>query len=176
MFSNTFSGIFSNMASLALILSFGCMQQAAAPGAAPVSQEPPKTVVAAVAAPAAAAAPSEAMTTLYFYRPRLYWGGAVRIGLVDGTPAVNLVNGRWASIQVPAGHHIIKPKDDQSGVEIDSEPGQSHYFRAGWGEAGLFHNAHKTMMIVMKEQATYEIKQLKPLDEKDVSWHAPISK
>jgi hypothetical protein len=27
-------------------------------------------------------------------------------------------------------------------------------------------------MIVMKEQATYEIKQLKPLDDKDVVWPA----
>jgi hypothetical protein len=68
------------------------------------------------------------------------------------------------------GHHTVKPKDDQSGIEVDSESGQSYYFRAGWGEAGVFHGAHKNLMIVMKEQATYEIKQLRPLDEKDVTW------
>ena len=65
---------------------------------------------------------------------------------------------------------MIKPKDDQSGIEIDAEPGQSYYFRSGWGEAGMFHGAHKNIMIVMKEQATCEIKQLKPLDDKDVTW------
>jgi hypothetical protein len=34
------------------------------------------------------------------------------------------------------------------------------------------HNAHKNIMILMKEQAAYEIKQLKPLDEKDLAWPA----
>lgn len=111
------------------------------------------------------------MSTCYFYRPRLYRGSAVRIGIfVDGTMAVNLVNGRWASIQLPPGHHVIKPKDDQSGIEIDMEPGQSYYVRSGWGEQGFFHGAHKNIMLMMKEQANYEIKQLKPLDEKDVTW------
>src|SRR6266478_4777325 len=147
----------SRTALLALVLAFGFTQQSGtAPG--PASQEPEKPAAAAAVAPAspaaapvnvAAAAASSAapvatpahpviadgMSTVYFYRPRLYRGGAVRIGLfVDGAMAVNLVNGRWASIQVPAGHNII--------------------------------------MIVMKEQATYEIKQLKPLDEKDLVWPA----
>ena len=186
--------MFSRTALLALVLAFGFTQQSGtAPG--PASQEPEKPAAVAAVAPAspAPAAPvnvpaattaarvatpayrviADGMSTVYFYRPRLYRGGAVRIGLfVDGTMAVNLVNGRWASIQVPAGHHIIRPKDDQSGIEIDAEPGQSYYFRSGWGEAGLFHNAHKNIMIVMKEQATYEIKQLKPLDEKDLVWPA----
>jgi hypothetical protein len=53
---------------------------------------------------------------------------------VDRTMAVNLINGRWGSIQIPAGRHVIKPKDDETGIEIDAEPGQSYYFRSGWGE------------------------------------------
>jgi len=187
--------MFSRTALLALVLALGFTQQSGT-ALGPASQEPEKPAAAAAVAPAspAPAAPvnvpaavsptapvaahahaviADGMSTVYFYRPRLYRGGAVRIGLfVDGTMAVNLVNGRWASIQVPAGHHIIRPKDDQSGIEIDAEPGQSYYFRSGWGEAGLFHNAHKNIMIVMKEQATYEIKQLKPLDEKDLVWPA----
>ncbi len=127
--------------------------------------------VPAAPAPGAAKSATDQACTLYFYRPRLARGSGVRIGLfVDGTMAVNLVNGRWASIQVPAGHHVIRPKDDQSGIEINSEPGQNYYFRASWGEEGFFHGAHKNVMIVMKEQASYEIKQLKPLDEKDLTW------
>jgi hypothetical protein len=118
--------------------------------------------------------PAEGVSTCYFYRPRLYRGSAVRIGIfVDGTMAVNLVNGRWTSIQLPAGHHVIKPKDDQSGIEIDMEAGQSYYVRSGWGEEGFFHAAHKNIMLMMKEQANYEIKQLKPLDDKDVTWGKP---
>lgn len=122
----------------------------------------------------APAKPAEGMSTCYFYRPRLSRGSAVRIGIfVDGTMAVNMVNGRWTSIQLPAGHHVIKPKDDQSGIEIEMEPGQSYYVRSGWGEEGLFHAAHKNIMLMMKEQANYEIKQLKPLDDKDVTWGKP---
>jgi hypothetical protein len=183
----------SRTAVLALVLAL-CFTGRSGTTPAPAAQEPQKPAAAAAAsgstAPVAAAAPAaatpttplatparaavaEGMSTLYFYRPRLYRGSAVRIGLfVDGAMAVNLVNGRWGSIQIPAGHHIIKPKDDQSGIEIDAEPGQSYYFRSGWGENGLFHGAHKNIMIVMKEQATYEIKQLKPLDDKDVVWPA----
>jgi hypothetical protein len=172
---------------LAFVLAFGFTQQSGTTPA-PASQAPEKQTAAAAATPASSSsaaavtvpvatpahtAATDGLSTLYFYRPRLYRGSAVRIGLfVDGTMAVNLVNGRWGSIQIPAGHHVIKPKDDQSGIEIDAEPGQSYYFRSGWGEAGMFHGAHKNIMIVMKEQATYEIKQLKPLDDKDVVWSA----
>ena len=160
------------------IFSFTTYLQSGAPAGAPEPEKPAAAATATaqraaeVQAPAPAQTPrSTGMATLYFYRPRLYRGSAVRIGLfVDGTMAVNMVNGRWATIQVPAGHHVIKPKDDQSGIEVDAEPGQSYYFRSGWGEAGMFHGAHKNIMIVMKEQATYEIKQLKQLDDKDVSW------
>jgi hypothetical protein len=181
--------MFSRMAVLALILApvavlhpgtMAVAQEPAQPRAAatPAPPVPPATATAAVPAATPARTPAaDGPSTLYFYRPRLYRGSAVRIGLfVDGTMAVNLVNGRWGSIQVPAGHHVIKPKDDQSGIEIDAEPGQSYYFRSGWGENGLFHGAHKNIMIVMKEQATYEIKQLKPLDEKDVVWPAAGTK
>jgi len=148
-------------------------QQSSAPAQV---QDPQKSVVAppAAATPAAATqAAAPAMSTVYFYRPRLYRGSTTRIGIfIDATMAVNMVNGRWASIQIPAGHHVVRPKDDQSGIEIDMEPGQSYYFRSGWGEAGMFHGAHKNLMLMMKEQAAYEIKQLKPLDDKDVTWPA----
>ena len=65
------------------------------------------------------------------------------------------------------------PASHQSGIEIDMEPGQSYYVRSGWGEQGFFHGAHKNIMLMMKEQANYEIKQLKPLDDKDVAWGKP---
>lgn len=70
----------------------------------------------------------------------------------------------------PVGHRVIKPKNDQSGTEIAGEAGQNYYLRAGGGKRGMFHGAHKNLVMVMKEQATYEIKQLKPLDPKDLTW------
>jgi hypothetical protein len=132
------------------------------------------------AAPSAPATPpavapssgtASGMATCYLYRPRIYRGGGERIGIfIDGTMAANMVNGRWVALQVPAGHHIIKPKDNQSGAEADFEPGKEYYFKTSWGEQGMFHGAHKLLVPVMKEQATYEIKQLKPLDKEDIAW------
>ena len=142
-----------------------------APAAQPSADKPAPNAGSQADAPAK---PADGMSTCYFYRPRLYRGSAVRIGIfVDGTMVVNLVNGRRTSIQLPAGHHVIKPSDDQSGIEIDMEPGQSYYIRSGWGEVGFFHGAHKNTMLMMKEQANYEIEQLKPLDDKDVAWGKP---
>jgi hypothetical protein len=114
---------------------------------------------------------SVAMATCYLYRPRAYRGGKVRIGIyIDDVMAANLVNGRWVALQVPAGHHIIRPKDDQNGAESDFEAGKEYYFKSSWGEPGMFHGAHKLFVPVMKDEATYEIKQLKPLDKEDIPW------
>jgi hypothetical protein len=111
------------------------------------------------------------MATCYLYRPRVYRGSAVRIGIfIDSTMAANLVNGRWVALQVAPGHHIIRPKDDQNGAEVDMEAGKEYYFKTSWGEPGMFHGAHKLLVPVMKEQGAYEIKQLKPLDPQDISW------
>ena len=121
------------------------------------------------AAPAAAA--SAGMATCYLYRPRIYRGSAVRIGIfIDDTLAANLVNGRWVALQVPAGHHIIRPKDNQNGAESDFEAGKEYYYKTTWGEPGMFHGAHKLFVPVMKDEATFEIKQLKPLDKEDIPW------
>jgi hypothetical protein len=110
-------------------------------------------------------------STCFLYRYRLARGSLEKIGIfIDGVRAVNLVNGRWVSIQVPAGHHVITTKDKVSGAEIDMEPGASYYLWAGWGEQGLLGSTHQLVAVIPKEQATYEIHQLDPLDAKDISW------
>ena len=114
---------------------------------------------------------TEGMAKCVLYRHRLYRGSAVRIGLyIDNVQAANLVNGRWVSLDVPAGHHTINPKDNQSGLEMDLEAGKTYYVLAFWGEEGMWHGAHKVVTLISPEQGAYEIKQLKPLDDKDVSW------
>ena len=131
-----------------------------------VAQESP-------AAPKPEGKKADGASTCFFYRYRLSRGSLEKIGVyIDGVRAVNLVNGRWVSIQVPAGHHEIRTKDKASGADVDMVAGASYYFRTGWGEPGLFRPPHQLVTVVMKEQAVYEMDQLKPLDEKDVSWPA----
>jgi hypothetical protein len=95
---------------LAFVLAFGFPQQSGTTPA-PASQAPEKQTAVAAATPASSSsaaavtvpvatpahtAATDGLSTLYFYRPRLYRGSAVRIGFfVDGTMVVNLVNGRW---------------------------------------------------------------------------------
>jgi hypothetical protein len=117
------------------------------------------------------AAASRGMSTCYFYRHRLSRGAVRKIDIyVDGVKAIKLVNGRWTSIQMPPGHHLIKPNDDQHGVEPDLESDKTYYFEVGFDHKTLFHGIHKEIRPVLKEQAVYEIKQLKPLDKEDVAW------
>lgn len=156
-----------------LLISVFALGQSQDPSKPPANSEAQKTQDSA--APAAPVAPfsgaSPSLATCYLYRPRVYRGSAERIGIfIDGTMAANLVNGRWVALQVAPGHHVIRPKDNQSGAEVDMEAGKEYYFKTSWGEAGMFHGAHKLLVPVMKEEAIYEIKQLKPLDQQDIAW------
>jgi hypothetical protein len=159
-----------------LLISILALAQQQDPSKPSPNSDPQKTQdSAASTAPAtpssAASGAPTGMAACYIYRPRINRGAGERIGLfIDGTMAANVVNGRWVSLQVPPGHHAIKPKDNQSGAEVDMEPGKEYYFKTSWGEQGMFHGAHKLLIPVMKEQAVYEIKQLKPLDRADSSW------
>jgi uncharacterized protein DUF2846 len=122
------------------------------------SSAPTTPVTPPAAAPASGASPS--MATCYLYRPRVYRGSGERIGIfIDGTMAANVVNGRWVALQVHPGRHIIKPKDNQSGAEVDMEPGKEYYFKTSWGESGMFHGAHKLLVPVMKEEVVSVVSQ-----------------
>jgi hypothetical protein len=168
--------MFMQLAWLLLIsLALVQPQDSSKPAPNPDGQKAQESAAPNAQAPAPAGAPSTggspSMATCYLYRPRIYRGSAVRIGIfIDSTMAANLVNGRWVALQVSAGHHIIRPKDNQSGAEVDMEPGKEYYFKTSWGEQGMFHGAHKLLVPVMKEEAVYEIKQLKPLDQQDITW------
>lgn len=117
------------------------------------------------------AATRPGMSTCYFYRHRLTRDAIKKIDIyIDGVKAIKLVNGRWTSIQLSPGHHLIKPNDDQHGVELDLESDKTYYFEVGFGEKTLVHGVHKQIKPVLKEQAVYEIKQLKPLDQEDIAW------
>jgi hypothetical protein len=106
-----------------------------------------------------------------FYRLRLSRGSWRRIPIyIDGVKALDMVNGRWARIEVPSGHHVIRPNDNQYGVELDLRPGETYYFEVRFGEQTRFHGFHQKITLTPSEQASYEEKQLKPLDSTRVSW------
>src|SRR6202035_5273379 len=68
-------------------------------------------------------ATSSGVSICTFYRLRLSRGALRRIPVyIDGAQALDMVNGRWTRIEVPSGHHVIRPKDNQYGVELDLRP------------------------------------------------------
>lgn len=163
---------------LLISLTFAQAQEPSKPAPTQNQQSAPAPAAAPAAPAQSAPSPQSAagMATCYFYRPRIYRGSAVRIGIfIDTTLAINMVNGRWVALLVPAGHHIIKPKDNQNGADVDLEAGKSYYYKTEWGEAGMWHGAHKLFAPVMKEEGAYAIQQLKPLDKQDIMWPTPVS-
>ena len=116
-------------------------------------------------------ATSSGVSICTFYRLRLSRGALRRIPVyIDGAQALDMVNGRWTRIEVPSGHHVIRPKDNQYGVELDLRPSEIYYFEVRFGEQTRFHGPHQNIMLSSPEQASYEVKQLKPLDSSRVYW------
>ncbi|MEO5936473.1 MAG: hypothetical protein ABIP81_04595 [Terriglobales bacterium] len=112
-----------------------------------------------------------------FYRPGNYRGSAARVGVfIDDKMAVNLVNGRWVELMLPAGHHVLKPKGEVNGLEINLQPGRTYYFRAEWVEQGMFKNMRKEIHYVPLEETQFaidQVKKLKPLGDGDIHWGKP---
>jgi len=111
------------------------------------------------------------VSVCYFFRLRLSRDSLLKIPVyIDGAKALEMVNGRWTSIEVPNGHHVIRSNDNQYGVELDLRPGETYYFEVRFGERTRFHGVHQVITSTPSEQAAYEIKQLKPLDSTHVFW------
>ena len=106
-----------------------------------------------------------------FYRLRLSRDDLRKIPVyIDGIRAFDIANGRWTKIEIPSGHHVIKTKDNQYGVELDLTPGEKYYFEVQFGERTRFHGVHEVITLSPPEQASYEIKRLKPLDSSQIFW------
>ncbi|MGC9292615.1 MAG: DUF2846 domain-containing protein [Acidobacteriaceae bacterium] len=116
------------------------------------------------------AADAGRLAHVYFYREHAYKGSALKPSVFcDDTQLARMENGRYFSINVPAGEHTFYangPKDRQSGENIDLESGKSYYLRLSldWG----LWKGHGRLTQIAPEEAQKAIHKLKPMEREKI--------
>ena len=118
----------------------------------------------------------ETSATVHFYRYKQFEGYALKPSIYcDGVELVRMQNGRFFTMQLPAGEHTCNANDKQAGATIKFEPGKDYYFRVNL-QTGMW-KGHFRLDYVMPEQGKYDVTNLKPVDkDKIVSSGSAASK
>lgn len=110
---------------------------------------------------------AQGMATVYIYRPGKLVGKALEPSVFcDGVELARMDNGRFLTLKLKPGKHIIHMTDKKKGFEIDMGAGQEYYFRVGI-EMGMWKGQGK-IMLEENEKGVAEIKKLKPLDSSKI--------
>jgi hypothetical protein len=115
----------------------------------------------AIDAPAQpAAAESTADAVVYVYRPDKLMGKALEPSVfVDETEVARMDNGRYFTVRLKPGKHMVHMTSKKKGFAIDMGPGQNYYFRVGL-EMGMWKGQGK-LTLEDADKAIPEIKKLK---------------
>jgi hypothetical protein len=117
---------------------------------------------------------SQSKATLYVYRYKQFVGKALSPSVYcDEAELAHMVNGRYFAVKLDPGKHSFRSNDKQSGVDLDMKAGQSYFMRVEI--AAGFMKGHGRLVLMSGEQAAYEVKQLKPLDDDKVVDKARVS-
>jgi hypothetical protein len=101
-----------------------------------------------------------------FYRLRRFTGFALEPPVYcDNKELADMDNGRYFKVQLAPGSHVCR-SNDQSAVQLDLKPGETHYVRIEIVTGAL--KGHGAVSEVPKGQGEIEITRLKPLDVSNV--------
>ena len=121
-----------------------------------------------------AADSSQSKATLYVYRYKQFVGSALSPSVFcDESELARMENGRYFTVKVDAGKHTFRSNDKQSGIDLDAKAGQSYFIRLEIATG--FMKGHGRLILMAPEQAGYEVKKLKPLDDGKVVDKAHVS-
>lgn len=105
--------------------------------------------------------------TLYVYRYKQFVGKALSPSVYcDEAELARMVNGRYFTVKLDPGKHSFRSNDKQSGIDLNMESGKSYFVRLEIATGFL--KGHGRLTLMAGEQAAYELKQLKPLDDDKV--------
>lgn len=125
-------------------------------------------ILAALLAAAIQDAPPE-LVTVYIYKAphaRTLWRAAFPV-YADEKQIATLDGGRYFVARFPPGLHTFRSKNKkQGGVEIELKAGEVYYLRMETEEGVSVGKARIT--LVQKEQGGYDVKQMKPIKDKDI--------
>jgi hypothetical protein len=132
----------------------------ATPAVLPTSA--PATVPLATAAaekvtiPGATSAANQPQATIFFYRPHRFVGAALKPSVfVDETAVGRLHNGDTVKFLVPAGTHQVYSNDKNTGLSLETKPGQTYYVRVDIQMGAL--KGHGSVTLMDPQQGKYEI-------------------
>ena len=131
------------------------------------AQDTPATTTSTATTNNAAAQDASSQATIYVYRYKQFVGSALSPSVYcDETELARMENGRFFVVKLPAGKHVFRSNDKQSGVEEDLKGGQIYYIRVELVPGMM--KGHGRLISVAPEQGSYEIKKLKQLDSDKV--------
>ncbi len=108
--------------------------------------------------------PASGKALIYVYRYKQFTGSALEPSVFcDDVQLARMDNGRYFVAAVDPGRHTVRSNDKQAGVEFDAKIGQKYYMRVEIATGFL--KGHGRITMVTPEQAEYEVRKLKPLDE-----------
>ena len=111
-------------------------------------------------APATPPVVSNEDAIVYIYRPKSWVGRGLEPSVfVDGTELARMDNGRYFSLRMKPGKHIVHMTDEKKGYAIDMGPGQTYFFRIGL-EAGMWKGQGK-ILLDEAERGIKEVKKIK---------------
>lgn len=126
-----------------------------------------QTQQAAATADATTAQTTDPQATVFVYRYKQFVGSALSPSVYcDETELARIENGRFFVVKLPAGKHVFRSNDKQAGIDVDLKPGEKYYIRVELATG--FMKGHGRLTSVAPEQGSYEIKNLKPLDNDKV--------
>ena len=101
---------------------------------------------------------------VYIYRPSKLMGKALEPSVfVDNVELARMDNGRYFTLKLKPGKHMVHMTNEKKGFAIDMGTGQTYYFRVGV-EMGMWKGQGK-ITLEDSEKAIPEIKKLKFIGE-----------
>jgi hypothetical protein len=107
--------------------------------------------------------PSGDQARVNVYRYKQYAGKGLRPSIYcDEKDVARVQSGRYVVLALGPGKHTFRSNDQQSQIEVDLKPGEEYYIRIDIA-AGMW-KGHGRLTLVLPEQGTGELKQMKPVD------------
>lgn len=103
------------------------------------------------------------------YRARHFEGSALKPAVrLDGRPILKLVNGRFFSLEVSPGEHVLTTDQELAPVRISLSPGQTLYVQGVVRTFRQFSNGRLELFEAVPDDARKQIQDLKPLDRRSL--------
>ena len=106
--------------------------------------------------------------TVFVYRPGKFFGKALEPSVfLDEQKVLDMDNGRYLTLRIPAGRHILRSNEKNSEIDQVWQAGQTYFVKITIA-AGMM-KGRGQMGMVTEKLALAEMKKLRPLNRENVT-------